>query len=65
MFCLLHVLIEIYCLSHNFAFKYGDNDAVEIGNGNKLPISHVGQTILSTPTVNFKLNNVLFTPRIN
>lgn len=43
---------------------YTDNDGLAVGNGMKLPISHIGSSILSTPTRPIYLNNVLHVPQI-
>ena len=39
-------------------------DQVSIGNGKKLPIHHIGSTILFTKYKKFKLNKVLHAPKL-
>ncbi|OIT30912.1 hypothetical protein A4A49_12719 [Nicotiana attenuata] len=44
---------------------YTGNDGLAVGNGMKLPISHIGSSILSTPTRPIYLNNILHVPQIS
>jgi hypothetical protein len=46
------------------ANEYQGSDQIRVGNGTSLPIKHIGTTQLSTPTVTFRLNNVLHVPDI-
>lgn len=42
--------------------QYSGSDSVRICDGTRLPITHVGQKILYTPTFKFILNDVLVDP---
>ena len=44
--------------------KYGGNDDIIIGNGNSIPISHIGSTKLAASNSTFQLENVLCAPHI-
>ncbi|RZR80952.1 hypothetical protein BHM03_00007073 [Ensete ventricosum] len=57
-----HITSDLQNLSlHN---SYGGNDDIIIGDGKQLPITHNGSTILNLHTLNFILDNVLYTPHI-
>ena len=43
---------------------YKGNDMIYVGDGNSLPISHIGDAHVSTKEGNFKLNNVLVVPEL-
>ena len=43
---------------------YHGPDQVSIGSGKKLPIYHIGYTLLSTKYKKFKLNKVLHAPKL-
>lgn len=42
--------------------QYVGSDGVVIGNGANLPITHTGSLSLKTPSRDFTLNNILYTP---
>jgi hypothetical protein len=42
--------------------EYLGNDQIKIGNGRGLPITHIGTASLSTPSLSFRLNNILHVP---
>ena len=46
----------------SYVEPYKSNDMIFTGNGNALPISHVGDTCVSTKEGNFKLNDVFVVP---
>lgn len=43
--------------------KYNGNDRVHVTNGVDVTISHVGNIVISTPSHNLHLNNVLHIPK--
>ena len=46
------------------AHTYNGRDAIYVGNGNKLPISHTGNALLKTSHGNLKLKDVLVVPKL-
>ncbi|GKV44212.1 hypothetical protein SLEP1_g51411 [Rubroshorea leprosula] len=46
------------------SFPYCGNDSIQVGNGQLLPITSSGSTVLSFSDNSFKLNNVLVSPSI-
>lgn len=44
--------------------EYGGNEDIMVGNGKKIPITHVGTTMLISPNTTFQLNDVLCAPNI-
>src|SRR5436190_11404801 len=42
--------------------SYGGPDSVQLGNGERLPVSHIGNTALSLGSSSFHLNNVYVVP---
>ncbi|CAH9057854.1 unnamed protein product, partial [Cuscuta europaea] len=44
---------------------YDGPDEIHLGNGTSLPISHVGRTLVSTPTRPLSLTNVLCVPQLH
>ncbi|XP_012854397.1 PREDICTED: uncharacterized protein LOC105973901 [Erythranthe guttata] len=42
---------------------YGGNEDIIVGDGNNIPITHIGSTALNSHNNTFKLNNVLCAPR--
>lgn len=44
--------------------EYHGPDQVQVGNGNSLPISHVGPSVLHSSSQSFRLNNLLCVPNI-
>ena len=44
---------------------YPGHDQVTVGIGTSLPIHHIGQGLLPTPTYSFHLNNLLHVPSIS
>ena len=49
----------------NFPQPYGDQDHLTVGNGQNLPITHIGKTLLPSPYSTLQLNNVLSIPSIS
>ena len=45
--------------------SYPTNDSVQTANGEGLPVSHIGNAIISTPTQALKLNSVLCVPKLS
>lgn len=43
---------------------YSKNDSLAIGNGSKLPITHIGSSVIPFPSRSFHLKNVLIVPKI-
>ena len=44
--------------------EYPGNDNIVIGDGNGIPITHIGSTKLPSPTTTFNIDNVLYAPQI-
>ena len=57
-----HITSDLQTLSVHF--EYGGNDDIIIGNGNSIPISHIGSTTLAASESIFQLRNVLCAPYI-
>ena len=55
-----HVTSDLHNLSLHA--PYSGSDDIMIGDGSTLPISHTGSTLLTTPTRNLSLDNVLCVP---
>lgn len=49
----------------NSVYAYNGTNAIYVGNGNKMPISHTGNSILKNSQANINLNNVLLVPKLN
>jgi hypothetical protein len=47
------------------ADEYHGQEQIRVGNGNTLPITHIGTTQLLSPSSSFKLNDVLHVPKIS
>jgi hypothetical protein len=47
------------------ADEYTGTEQIRVGNGNSLPIKHIGTSNLFTPNHSFRLNNVLHVPHIS
>jgi hypothetical protein len=58
-----HLTSDLANLNIN-AESYSGGDQIRMGNGNGLPIEHIGTTNLSSPTTSFLLQNVLHVPLI-
>ena len=52
-----HITSDLQNLSLHF--DYGGNEDIMIGNGNGIPITHVGSTTIDSPKTIFSLDNVL------
>ncbi|TQE05575.1 hypothetical protein C1H46_008822 [Malus baccata] len=48
----------------NKVTHFEGNDRIKIGNGQGLPIKHVGSSMLTAPTHSHKLNQVLHVPHL-
>jgi len=44
--------------------EYGGSDHIRVGNGNTIPITHIGDAHISSPSFPFTLHNVLRVPNI-
>ena len=58
-----HVTTNLNQLS--FPQPYGGQDHLTVGNGQNLPITHIGKTLLPSPYSTLQLNNVLRVPSIS
>ena len=52
-----HITSDLQNLSLHF--DYGGNEDIMIGDGNGIPITHVGSTTIDSPKTTFSLDNVL------
>ena len=46
------------------AEEYSGSDTIRVGDGNGLPIHHIGTTQITTPSLKLQLNNMLHVPHI-
>ena len=57
-----HVIVSLHHLS--FPQPYNTQDLLIVGNGQTLPITHIGTTLIPSSFSNIQLNNVLRVPSI-
>lgn len=50
--------------NHSQATHFEGSDKIKVGNGQGLPIKHIGSTTLITPSRSLKMNKVLLIPQI-
>ncbi|CAL9005508.1 unnamed protein product [Prunus brigantina] len=43
---------------------YSGSNSLQVGDGNCLPISHIGSSVITTPSADFSLRNILHVPHI-
>ncbi|GKV35758.1 hypothetical protein SLEP1_g43978 [Rubroshorea leprosula] len=58
-----HVSSALGNLSHSS--PYSGSEFIQVGNGQLLPVTHSGNTVLSSSSHSFKLNNVLVSPYLH
>ncbi|CAL9001466.1 unnamed protein product [Prunus brigantina] len=46
------------------SIPYTGSDSLQVGDGNYLPISHIGCSVIETPSAQFALRNILHVPHI-
>lgn len=52
---------DLLTLGHD---KYNGKDQIQAANGSGLSISHVGHSLIHTPSRNLHLKNILHTPKV-
>lgn len=45
--------------------EYNGGDTLRVGDGMRLPISHIGHASFNTPSRSFRLSNVLHAPKLS